>query len=266
MSRLSERILLRLSRPPESPPYPGGSDRMTLENCLDFLLKTVPDFIDMVRGRRVLDFGCGHGYQSARLARDYGCEVIGLDLPRESNQVHWARLQHDLNLPNLTLTTERPSDPVDVAFSCSSFEHFTDPEEILRIMTRLVRPGGLLVIAFAEPWWSPRGAHMDGFTRLPWVNVWFSEQTVINVRRRFVDDGATRYEDVEGGLNRMTVRRFEALMASSGLEIQSLRLFSVKGLPIVAHLPVLREFLVSAASCVLRRPLDIGTSPMRLGE
>lgn len=253
MSALGESILLQFCRRPDSHPYSGGTDRTTLGNCLDFLLKTVPDFVELVPGGRILDFGCGQGFQSARLARDFGGEVIGLDLPRPGIQQHWDKLQRELQLPNLVFTTEAPRDPVDIVFSCSSFEHFSDPQQILQQMIELVRPGGWVVISFAEPWWSPRGSHMDQFTRLPWVNVWFREQTVLRVRRRFAKDGATRYEDVEGGLNRMTVKRFEQLMLSSGLEIHSLRLFPVKGLPIVKRLPIVREFLVAAASCVLRK-------------
>lgn len=118
-------------------------------------------------------------------------------------------------------------------------------------MRNLVKPGGKVIITFAEPWFSPRGHHMDGFTRLPWVNLLFPEGDVMAVRSLYRDDGATRYEDVEGGLNRMTVGRFERLMSRSGMQVESLRLFSVKGLPIVTRVPVLRELLTAACSVVL---------------
>ena len=260
MPRIGEALLLRLSRSPDSPQYAGGTDRANIDNSLEFLLKTVPDFASLVQGRRVLDFGCGKGFQSAALARDLGCEVIGLDLERPMLQESWRELQEQLQLSNLVFTTDPPADPVDVVFSCSSFEHFSDPQYILSEMARLTRPDGHVVITFAEPWLSPRGSHMDSFTRLPWVNLLFSEQTVMNVRSRFKNDGATRYEDVQGGLNRMTVARFESLMRSSGLEVCSLRLFPVKGLPVVKHVPVLRELLTAAASCVLKKsasPVDV---------
>jgi hypothetical protein len=67
-------------------------------------------------------------------------------------------------------------------------------------------PGGCVLITFFEPWLSPYGSHMSHFTRVPWINVLFSERTVMNVRSLFRSDGATRYEDVEGGLNRIDSR------------------------------------------------------------
>ena len=60
---------------------------------------------------------------------------------------------------------------------------------------------------------------MYAFTRVPWVQLFFDEQTVLRVRARYVDDGATRYEDVQGGLNRMTLARFDAFVAGAGLRV-----------------------------------------------
>ena len=94
---------------------------------------------------------------------------------------------------------------------------------------------------------------MDGFTRVPWVNLLFPEQIVLRVRSRYRTDGALRYEDIEGGLNRMTVARFERLINESNMAVIDMRLFAVKGLPIVTSLPVFRELLTSAASCILQR-------------
>jgi SAM-dependent methyltransferase len=242
------RIFRALCRPPGSPEFPGGTARTTIDNALDFLLKTVPDFLDITRGAAVLDFGCGFGLQAAALARR-GVDVTGLDLPRDVFASSW----RDLNAshPTLHLTTEPPARTFDVVYSCSSFEHFADPAAILARMREYTRPGGTVVISFAEPWYSPHGHHMDGITRAPWVNLLFRERDVMAVRALYRTDGATRYEDVEGGLNRMTVARFEQLVRESGMRVRSLRLFAVKGLPIVTHLPVARELLTSACSAVL---------------
>lgn len=250
--RIGEWILTALSRDPSEPDYAGGTVMATIDNALEFMEKTVPGFRDMTRGKSVLDFGCGFGLQAAALARlSPTARVVGLDLPRPALLERWK--QH--TLPNLTLTTELPADETfDIVYSCSSFEHFSDPAHILSLMGARARAkGGLVIISFAEPWYSPHGSHMDGFTRLPWVNLLFSERTVLTVRSRYRSDGARRYEDVEGGLNRMTVARFERLVHGSGMAIQSLRLFPVKGLPVVSRVPVVRELFTSAASCVLTR-------------
>jgi hypothetical protein len=95
---------------------------------------------------------------------------------------------------------------------------------------------------------------MTGYTGLPWSNIIFSEKTLMDIRRRFRNDGATRYAEVEGGLNQMTVSRFERIVRSAeGVDITEFRLFAVKGLPLVTRLPGVRELLTASVSCVLRK-------------
>ena len=251
---MPERILLKFCKPLDAPDYPGGTVRTNLDNSLSFLLKTTPGFIDMVRGKAVLDFGCGLGNQAAKLALDYDCFVTGLDLPRPYLQSHWSRFA---SIPNLRLTTELlTSEQFDVVYSCSSFEHFPDPEHILRLMGERVKPDGRIVITFAEPWYSNNGSHMGGFCRLPWVNLLFAERTIMSVRSLYRTDGAQRFIEIEGGLNQMSVAKFERIMRSSGMRIESLRLWPTKGLPLVTGVPVLRELLTSACSCVLQKDVN----------
>ncbi len=247
---LAERVLLAFSRDPAASEYEGGTSRATPDNALEFLLKTVPGFLGYIKGKDVLDFGCGYGLQAVAMARNGARTVTGLDLPRPALLERWQTVKQ-LGCENVKLATEPPSQKFEIVVSCSSFEHFSDPAAIVCEMRRHVRPGGLVIISFAEPWLSPRGSHCDHFTRLPWVNCLFPEKAVLEVRARYKQDGARRYEDVEGGLNRMTIHKFERLMRNSGMKIRSLHLFPVRGLPLVSRVPVLREFLTAAASCVL---------------
>jgi hypothetical protein len=73
------------------------------------------------------------------------------------------------------------------------------------------------------------------------------------VRERFRNDGATRYEDVESGLNRMTLAKFERIITASGMSVNYLKFHTTKGLPLVDKLPLVRELLVGAVTCSLRR-------------
>ncbi len=141
----------------------------------------------------------------------------------------------------------------DVAISLSSFEHFGDPARELSAMRDAVRRGGLVLISFGEPWLSHSGSHMGFFTKVPWVNVLFSEETVMRVRSRFRHDGATRYEGVVSGLNKMTLGKFENIIGGSGMRVEFLKYYPTKGLPLADKLPLLREFLISAVACVLRK-------------
>ena len=132
-------------------------------------------------------------------------------------------------------------------------EHFRDPQKELHRMASLARKE--LIVSFAEPWFSPYGTHLNGTTHLPWLNLIFSERTRMNVRNLYPDgsDGAKRVEDVRGGLNKMTVARFERLVSAvPGFRVDYLLLRGVKGVPLVTKIPVVRELMTSALTCILR--------------
>jgi len=139
----------------------------------------------------------------------------------------------------------------DMVLSCSAMEHFADPAAAVAEMKAAVRPGGVVIISFAEPWFGPRGSHFDGFSRLPWVNLLFPESVVMGARSRFRPDGARHYEEVAGGLNRMSLAKFERIIRGSGMTVEYYRAFMTKGFP-VGRIPVLRELFGSAAACILR--------------
>lgn len=256
--RLGEWILLKLSRKPGSPEYAGATLGYTVDNALDFPLKTIPGFLDKIKNQVVLDYGCGPGYQAVAMAKRGAKAVVGVDInPR------W--LERARALANENQCEDRVSfwesecflsdtstqEKFDVTLCCGSFEHFADSARELANMSSMTRPGGRILITFAEPWLSPHGSHMDNFCKLPYVNVFFSERTVMSVRSRFKDDGATRYEDILSGLNKMTLAKFERIIGASDLRVEHQHFFATKSLPVVKKIPFIREFLVSAVTCVL---------------
>ena len=96
--------------------------------------------------------------------------------------------------------------------------------ENLREMRDALRPGGLLLITFSPPWFSPWGAHMNFFCRLPWVHLIFSEATVHRVRALYRETGTMTYGPE---LNRMTLAKFERIIAESGMRVRSVKYTAV---------------------------------------
>jgi SAM-dependent methyltransferase len=133
-------------------------------------------------------------------------------------------------------------------------EHYADPAGVLATMTRLLRPGGVLLLSWGPPWFSPNGGHTRFFCRLPWVHLLFPEAAVMAHRARFRNDGAGRYEEIEGSLNRMTVARCEQLVRQSGLVIEQRKQSCIWRLQALGLVPGLKEFVVGHVSYVLRRP------------
>lgn len=256
--QIGERILLRLSRKPGSSEYAGATLNYKVENALDFPKKTIPGLLDQIRNKAVLDYGCGPGYQAVAMAREGAQSVVGVDINQkwlERAQALAAENKCDdrVSFAEATSFLEDSSnrERFDVTLCCGSFEHFADSAKELTHMKSMTRPGGKILITFAEPWLSPRGSHMDNFCRVPYINILFSERTVMAVRSRFKDDGATRYEEILSGLNKMTLAKFERIIRSSGLRVEHQNYFATKNLPVVKNIPYLREFLVSAVTCIL---------------
>lgn len=253
---LGARILLRLSRDRRAPDFPGGTERTSSEEtALPFVLKTVPGFTGLIQGKTVLDFGCGQGWQVVAMAKQGAAYVVGLDirgLESAKQRAQQAGCADRVSFAGGLSPESKGS--FDVVVSCSSFEHFSDPAGALSLMCQAARPDGIIVITFAEPWYSPHGSHMNFFAKIPWVNLLFSERSVMKARSHFRFDGARRYEEVEGGLNRMTLDKFERIIRSSGMQIEFLKYYPVKDLLIVDKLPLVRELLVGAATCILRKP------------
>jgi hypothetical protein len=133
-------------------------------------------------------------------------------------------------------------------------EHFRHPGAALGAMVNALAPGGRILMTFGPAWYSPYGAHMHFFCRLPWLHLYFSERTVMRVRAKFRSDGAQRYEDVESGLNRMSLRKFETLVGAFPLRFERRQYHCVKGIDTLSRIPFLRELVTSQVTVILQAP------------
>ncbi len=246
-----------------SAPEIGGTANYSLDNCLDFAHKTVPKFDELIRGKRVLDYGCGFGWQAVAMASRSGAsQVLGLDIVTTHFDAGRVLAEKQGCADRVVFSNEVPKSFVpEIVVSLSAFEHFAQPAVDLRRMANFLPSGGVVILSFAEPWYSPNGSHINGYTRFPftnlafpWLNFFFSERAMLKLRSRYRSDPARRYEDISGGLNQMTLRKFEKVIGESGLIVDELRYHPVKGLPGVTTIPFVREALTAAVSCLLRVP------------
>jgi hypothetical protein len=84
----------------------------------------------------------------------------------------------------------------------------------------------------------------------PWAHLLFSERTLIRWRSDFKSDGATRFAEVAGGLNQMTVGAFQNLLERSAFDVKRFDAVPIKRFRYLAN-PVTREFLTSIVQCEL---------------
>lgn len=205
------------------------------------------EFFARIDGKAVIDFGCGEGADAVEMALKGARRVIGIDI-REA--VLQTARQKALNagVANSCLFTTSTNERADVVVSVDAFEHFANPGEILNVMSSLLQPAGEVLVSFGPTWYHPLGGHL--FSIFPWAHLIFSEKALIAWRSTFKTDGATRFSEVAGGLNQMTIARFEELVAASPLKLSSLELVPIKKLRHF-HNRVTREFTTAIVRCCL---------------
>lgn len=129
-------------------------------------MRLIREIVDLDSARTVLDLACGTGLYSRNLAEGAPeRHIIGLDLSWP--MLHYASSQNRrLGIENLTYlhgdahTLPLKDDTMDVANCCGALHLFPDFRQVLRELSRVVRPKGRLSAAVflrpPSPGWLPR--------------------------------------------------------------------------------------------------------------
>lgn len=240
-TNLQYRVLRRIA--PSEPTHLSGAAYLG-KSKLQVLLGV--RLLGDVHGKHVVDFGCGEGLEAIELARS-AASVFGLDIQERllvKARAHAEAAGVSGRCRFGTTTTE----PADVIVALDSFEHFRDPAAILATMFELLRPGGLVLASFGPTWYHPYGGHL--FSVFPWAHLLFSERALIRWRSDIRSDGATRFHEVEGGLNGISIRRFERIVGTSRFRVDSLETVPIRRLA-AFHNQLTREFTTAIVRCRL---------------
>jgi SAM-dependent methyltransferase len=195
----------------------------------------------------VIDFGCGDGEDAGEVAKRGAKRVIGVDI-RERALANARKRAEAHGVADRCVFTTQTGERADVILSLDAFEHFDDPAEILRIMRRLLRDNGCIIAAFGPTWYHPLGGHL--FSPFPFAHLIFTERSLIRWRSDFKTDGATRFREAEGGLNQMTIRRFQAIVAESDFKFAEFEPVPIRKLKPIAN-RLTREFTTAIVRCKL---------------
>lgn len=211
------------------------------------------NFLETVRGKRVIDFGCGNGGDTIEVASKGAAFVTGVDIRRDVLETARAAAE-TAGVKNVSFAIAQPSLSAEIIISVDSFEHFGNPGAILDMMNAHLEPGGEIYISFGYPWYHPMGGHLFS-EPFPWSHLLFSEAALIRWRSDFKTDGATRFGDVEGGLNQMTISRFEKLVEASCLRFKAFEIVPIRKLRWL-HNRFTREFTTAVVRCRLVKKHD----------
>jgi len=136
-------------------------------------IAAVEDVMD-VRGKRVLEVGCGSAVDSIELSRR-GASAVAMDyslraLWHASQYVSAGHVHVSLAAGDVFQLPFK-SNTFDLVFSQGLIEHFTKPSAAIREQIRVIRPGGLLCIDVPQTW-----SLLTLYKRWHiWRRTWFAE-------------------------------------------------------------------------------------------
>ena len=197
-----------------------------------------PEIWKELGDKTVVDFGCEDGVETIDMARHGVGKVIGLDI-REDALARGCAAAKEAGLDDRCVFTTEVKEKADVVVSLDAFEHFADPAAMLRVMRSLLKDDGYVLTCFGPTWYHPLGGH--GFSIFPWAHLVFSEPVLMRWHREKYGSNAHHFEEVAGGLNQLTLNRFEKLIAESDFQFESYVEVPIRKLRFMAN-RLTREF------------------------
>ena len=204
------------------------------------------DFFEQIRGRTVIDFGCGAGDESIEMIHRGAARVIGVDIRKKFLRNANARAA-ELGIADRCVFAEVPPEQADVIVSLDCFEHYEDPAAVLAAMNRYLKPDGKVLVSFGGTWYHPYGGHL--FALFPWAHLVFTEYAMLTWRKQSHPEQTAR-RIVECGLNKMTLRRFDQLVAASPFRFARYEAKPIRAARRFWH-PLTREFFTTVVQCTL---------------
>lgn len=259
-----------MTHDPYENPFGGSPERraeyeyqITLD-CISPLLESWD--ID-VRGKRVLDLGCGSGGLLLALAKS-GAHGVGVDLKEERiSEAQRMAGQHGVEVQFLAgdvLRMDRFAKPFDLVILSEVVEHLVDWSNVEALLCWCRENLSFLgnVYASFPPWYGPFAGHQAGWPRIryiPWYHL-----MPHRIKRLLAPNQASRYIAFIQELNHLTIGAFERIVDRSGLTIVRQELYHLRpeyhfryGIPIIrapsvfVKVPLIREVTTMGAFYLL---------------
>jgi SAM-dependent methyltransferase len=197
-------------------PTPFGLDATSREDRARKRLLGIHDSIGLA-GLRVLEIGCGAGYEVWYLAHHFGSEAHGVDIVERKA---WASLADDrthFQCADITVNNPYEENYFDRVISFGVWEHITHPYTAICETYKIMKPGGIARI-LANLYRSTIGSHLYRDIFFPWPHLLFSDEVIREFYRR-------RGEKPRGAswVNKVTWSQYERFFELAGFQIRALR-------------------------------------------
>lgn len=295
--KIAEKILYRLAQkwpsPVTSQAKQLGDDPASIEYNLNYALfqqydlKVKNGIPQNIRNKDILEIGCGQGGISTFMSVNGARKVVGIDLNTFHLQVAHVfkdKIQKHLGASELPVSFiemnayEMTFEPesFDLVFADNVFEHFMEPEKVMQQSFRVLRKGGKLIVPTFSSIWSKYALHLKHGLKMPWANLFFSEQTICNVMVRIaneqpylkdiypgVDKHPKKVRDLRkySDLNDITYQKFKEMAIKTGFEIETFSInrtgrilsFIIRKIPFVKSSIFSDIFSTSAGAILIKK-------------
>lgn len=143
-----------------------------------------------LRGKDILDLGCGYGGRSVRYA-ELGARSVSANEITERSCAEAREFAAHKNVSVEVVLSPAEALPFhdnsfDAILSYDVFEHVCNVEESLRECLRILRPSGSLYAVF-PPFYHPPGAHFESWlSKMPWANVLFPCRALVEAGKNML--------------------------------------------------------------------------------
>lgn len=240
----------------------------------DYLIPLLSRWGADVRGKRVLEVGCGNGGCGAAFAAA-GSRVVMMDV--DERLVSLARRHNEIDGVDAKVFAGDFFDenaafyregPFDLVLFRDVIEHLADTTQALRIARRHLAEGGRVFVIF-PPYYSPYGAHQQILPRKKVLFLPYNKLPYLQLlpRRMFESivrgEGSAHEEVMSLSGIRLTIGRFERAVGEADLAAVREKKFLMRpsfalryGVPVVGasvigSIPLVREVAVTAAYYLL---------------
>ena len=239
----------------------------TIKNYLSYTTKE-----EMFYNKTILDIGCGAGGKSLYYITLGAEHVFGVDVVasyKDESETLAATLGLSDKFTFINADAKNlpyPDGSFDTIIMNDAMEHVGEPEEVLKEVLRVLKPGGKVYINF-PPYNHPFGAHLSDAINIPWVHLFFSEKTLIKEYKELVKDlpdGKSRIdfrisknengEEYFSYINKMTLKRFKKILKKLDITPVYYNEMPLRNIvKFFARLPVFNEMFVKMAVCVIEK-------------
>ncbi|MDP4094939.1 MAG: class I SAM-dependent methyltransferase [Bacillota bacterium] len=280
--RISENICKSLNKLFPLPVHPFNLQNQGVKSYAEWQFEQGHDTIryyldkvtmeDMFKDKVVLDIACGAGGKTLYYAT-YGVrKIYGLDILEkyvdESKKLAESKGLSDRFSFVLGDAAHLPFEDnfFDAIIANDAMEHVGQPLEVLRECYRVLKPGGRLHINFA-PYYHPFGMHLQDTIGFPWVQLFFSQKTLVNVYKDSVknfSDGDERIKfriskgkngkEYFSYINKITLKQFKRLLPHTDFKTFYYREVPLrKAFALFAKTPVIKECFLKMVVCIFEK-------------